>query len=213
MIDTSLTKKQLEIIKKWLGNGSINIFGLPFSGKDTHGRILAELFDAPLMGGGDIFRNSVIPDHVREAINRGELAPTDDYIRIVLPYLSKKEFANRPLILSSVGRWSGEENGVLKATSASGHAIKSVIYLQLGEEMVYERWRKSQEIGDRADRVDDAVELLGTRVKEFTNKTLPVIDAYRKLGLLIEVNSKVPKQEAVDTILSRLLAAAVSKTR
>ena len=33
-------------IKTWLGTGSINIFGLPMSGKDTQGIKLAEALNA-----------------------------------------------------------------------------------------------------------------------------------------------------------------------
>lgn len=66
-----LSDNDIQTIKQWLGKGAINIFGLPFSGKDTHGHQLAKLFDASIMGGGDILRNSVIPPHVRELIDAG----------------------------------------------------------------------------------------------------------------------------------------------
>lgn len=203
-----MNPEQLRVIKAWLGNGALNIFGLPFAGKDTHGRTLAELFDAPLLGGGDILRNSLIPDHVREIMDRGELAPTDDYVRIVLPYLSKSDFSDRPLILSSVGRWSGEEEGVLRATEASGHPTKAVVYLHLSEEESHRRWAVSQEQGDREGRADDAAEVLAKRFKEFNDKTLPVIEAYRQKGLLIEVNSEADKSEVLENILARLLMKA-----
>jgi len=35
-------EEKIVAIKKWLGTGSINIFGLPMSGKDTMGIRLAE---------------------------------------------------------------------------------------------------------------------------------------------------------------------------
>ena len=28
-------EEKITVIKQWLGTGSINVFGLPFSGKDT----------------------------------------------------------------------------------------------------------------------------------------------------------------------------------
>lgn len=205
-----MNQDQLHTIREWLGSGSINIFGLPYAGKDTHGSTLAEMFDAPLLGGGDIFRNSVIPEHVKTIIDRGELAPTEDYIRIVLPYLSKEEFRGRPLILSSVGRWDGEEEGVLQATTASDHPTKAVVYLQLSEDTVRKRWKVSQEIGDRGGRADDDADTLEVRLLEFKNKTLPVIEAYRKKGLLIEVNSEASKQDVLESILARLYLKATS---
>ena len=205
-----MDKEQLSTIKSWLGTGSINIFGYPYAGKDTHGGTLSELFDAPLLSGGNILRNSVIPEDIKSLMDRGGLIPTEDYIRIVIPYLSKSEFQGRPLILSSVGRWVGEESGVLEATESSGHPTKAVIYLHLSEGVVRERWQVSQEINDREGRADDHSHALEYRLEEFKNKTLPAIEEYRKKNLLIEVNSEASKQEVLENILARLYLRATS---
>lgn len=208
----SMKDRELAIIKTWLGTGSINIFGLPFAGKDTYGRRLAETFEASIMGGGDILRNSVIPPHVREIMNSGQLAPTDDYIRIVLPYLSRKEFANRPIILSSVGRWHGEEPGVIEAAKASKHPIKAVVFLYINEEAAYKRFISSQEDEKRGERADDSEQILQTRFAEFRDKTLPVIDYYRDMGLVIEVDGNPPKNEVFQSILEGLLRLSETST-
>lgn len=211
MIDTHLSTEQLTTIRSWLGSGSINIFGLPYAGKDTHGSTLSHLLDAPLLSGGDILRNSVIPPEVKKDLDAGILVPTDNYMRIVTPYLSKSEFQDRPLILSSVGRWVGEEEGVLAATEASGHPTKAVVYLHLSEETMRQRWAKSQEKGDRGGRADDAEHVIATRINEFHEKTLPVIEVYREKGLLIEVNSDAAKHEVLESILARLFLVASSR--
>lgn len=211
MADTLLTQKQLSTLKSWLGSGSINIFGLPYAGKDTHGQTLSQLFDdAPLLSGGAILRNSVIPPKAKKDLDAGILIPTEDYLNIVTPYLSQSEFEGKPLILSSVGRWLGEEEGVLAATEASGHPTKAVIYLHLADEIVHKRWAKSQEKGDRGDRADDAEDVIETRIQEFHAKTLPVIEVYRQKGLLIEVNSDAEKHEVLENILARLYIRATS---
>lgn len=202
--------EQLATIKSWLGSGSINIFGLPFAGKDTQGGRLAELLEAPILGGGEILRNSVIPPELKQELDAGKLFPTDKYLEIVTPYLSKPEFAGRPLVLSSVGRWIGEEAGVLQATAASNHPIKAVIYLHLSEEGVRERWAQSQVDGDRGDRADDAEHVLATRIAEFNQKTMPVIEVYREKGLLIEINSDADKHEVLESIVARLYLLATS---
>ncbi len=203
-----LSDTDVQTIKQWLGKGAINIFGLPFSGKDTHGHQLAKLFDASIMGGGDILRNSVIPPHVRELIDAGKLAPIDDYIRIVTPYLSQEKFADKPLILSSVGRWHGEEPGVLGAAEAAGHPVKAVVYLSVDEATAHERFAASREDEMRGVRADDAEHILATRFDEFRNKTLPVIDFYREKGMVIEVDGNPPKAEVHQAILRGLLEFA-----
>lgn len=201
---------KIPTIQKWLGAGSINIFGRPFAGKDTHGRELVTLFNGVLLGGGDILRNSEIPAHVKEIIHSGKLAPTEDYIAIVLPYLSQDEFKDKPLILSSVGRWHGEEEGVLGAAKESGHPVKAVVYLELDEDKVRQRWERTSHLGERGERHDDTKEILETRLEEYRNKTLPVIDFYREKGLLIPIDSSLEKQEVLDNIIDALYALAVA---
>lgn len=205
-----LSTQQLLIAQQWLGSGSINIFGLPFAGKDTHGHELAKLFGGVTLSGGQILRGSPRTPEQIAIQESGELFPTDEYMRIVTPYLSREEFAGKPLILSSVGRWIGEEQGVLAATEASGHATRAVLYLTVNEETIYHRLDASKEIGDRELRADDSREVLATRIAEFREKTLPVIEEYRKLGLLIEINSDASREEVFDSILSRLLQRATS---
>lgn len=198
--------KQISVIKKWLGTGSINIFGLPFAGKDTHAEELAAQLDAVVLGGGDILRNSIIPDHVKKEIDAGKLAPTEDYVQIVLPYLSRKEFSGKPLVLSSVGRWSGEEMGVLAATKASGHKLKAVVYLNIDKTVALNRWEHSQAHATRGERVDDAHHLLDVRFKEFETKTSPVIEHYRELGLLIEIDGTPDVARVSQDIIDALVA-------
>ncbi len=176
-------------ITNWLGSGSINLFGVPYAGKDTQGHLLAEEFGGQLLGGGEILRGSEITPAGRAAMVAGELFPTQEYINTVLPYLSRSDFAGKPLILSSVGRWHGEEDGVVESCTQSGHPLKAVMFLNLDEAVVYERWEVAQSAGGRDDRADDEKEKLAVRLAEFREKTLPVLDYYRSKGLLIEIDA------------------------
>jgi adenylate kinase len=207
-----ITPQQKNILKDWLGAGSINIFGPPFAGKDTQGERLAELFDTTLLGGGDILRNSIVPEHVKRIMEEGAFIPTKDYIEIVLPYLSHPKFADKPLILSAVGRWHGEEPGVLEATTRSNHPLKTVIYMHIDEELVWERWRAHKLLGNRGVRKDDAKEALAARYKEFQQKTPKVIEFYRNKGLLIEVEGSLPQNEAFQEIIKDLCELAQPQT-
>jgi adenylate kinase family enzyme len=210
MNEPTISADHLQKIKNWLGTGSINIFGLPFSGKDTHGHSLSKLFEAPLLSSGEVFRSSrdlLTPEDLT-ILDTGGLPPSDVFLKLFTPYFSKDEYKGNPLILSSVGRWIGEEQGILKAASDSGHPIKAVIYLHLSETIVYERLRNATQSGDRA-RPEDSEEHIQTRFNEFNDKTLPVIEEYRKLGLLIEVNSDATKSEVLESILARLFMKSV----
>ena len=203
---------EIQTIKEWLGAGSINIFGLPFAGKDTHGEELAEKLDGIILSGGDILRSSIIPEEGRKLMDAGHLFPTDDFVKIVLPYLSHSEFAGKPLILSSVGRWHGEEQGVLQATHESGHELKAVIFLHVDQSVALERWELSQQNMSRGERADDAHHTLDTRFEEFAIKTLPVIDFYRDKGLLIEVDGTLPIARVSQDIIDKLVEFSQKKS-
>jgi adenylate kinase len=207
-MDKAEREAKIETIKTWLDTGSINIFGLPFAGKDTHGKELAEMLDGVVIGGGDIIRSNKEFALINDHINTGALAPTEDYMRIILPYFSKPEFKERPLILSSVGRWHGEEAGVLEASAAAGHPLLVVIYLNISVEELRKRWQAARDGGDRGERRDDAEQVLDKRIDEFQTKTIPVINFYRDQGMLIEVNGLAPVEEVTNEILRQLMARA-----
>ncbi len=198
----------VKTIKKWLDSGSINIFGLPFSGKDTQGNILAETFDGVMISSGDILRHDHGNKQIQEIMAEGGIIPSELFEQIVLPYLSRKELMGRPLILSSVGRSEGEEPIIMHATENSGHPIKAVIILNLSEEDVWSRFDEAKLEHDRGERLDDKAEALKHRLEEFQNKTLPVIRFYRQHRLLVEIDGTLPKEDVTQQIIDKLYELA-----
>ncbi|MBR1874801.1 nucleoside monophosphate kinase [Candidatus Saccharibacteria bacterium] len=197
-------EERLEKIKSWLGTGSINIFGLPMSGKDTVGMRLAEKLDGKFLSSGIIIRNyeAEKDDHMTES---GELIPTNKFYDIVLPYFLHEDIKGHPLILSSIGRWSGEEDEVMRKAKEANHEIKAVVYLKLSEENVRERWKNAKALGDRGIRGDDAdPKVFETRIEEFHEKTLPVLEHYRKLGILVEVDASGTREEVFENVIQAL---------
>ena len=138
----------------------------------------------------------------------GKLIPSDDYVNIVLPYLSQQKLAEKPLLLSSVGRWHGEEDGVIKALDSSNHQLRAVIYLDISNEESHKRWMARAINNDRLDRRDDTEEILNIRFSEFTEKTLTVIDYFRNLDLLIVIDGKGVREEITNNIINALFELA-----
>ena len=56
-------EEKINTIKNWLQTGSINIFGLPMSGKDTQGIRLAEALNAKFLSSGMIIRAAEEEQH------------------------------------------------------------------------------------------------------------------------------------------------------
>lgn len=193
----------IETVKAWLGSGSINLFGAQYSGKDTQSKRLAKLLNGHALSGGDILRASQNQE-VMGQINTGNLAPIDAYLQIVLPHLARKEFSGKPLILSAVGRWHGEESGVIEAAKTAGHPLKAVIYLKMDESEAWKRRAAAINRQERGDRQDEDESALKRRLEEFRDKTLPAIEFYRDKGLLIELDGSQSLDDVTSAIISNL---------
>jgi adenylate kinase len=166
------------------------------------------VFGGNLVGGGEILRSNDIPDRAKQCLTSGELIPTEDYINIVLPFLSQPAFSDSPLFLSAVGRWHGEENGVMQALSQSNHPLKAVIHLNISDDVSFHRWEVLGTLKDRPDRHDDTRDVLATRLNEYQQKTKPVIDYYKQLGILIEIDGDKTRDEVTQDIIDALLQKA-----
>lgn len=199
-------EEKIEKIKEWLGTGSINIFGLPYSGKDTVGLRLAELLDAKFLSSGLILRASEKDDkELAKELAAGNLAPTDTFRRIIMPYFSRNDLAEFPLVLSSVGRWEGEEYDIMDSATKANHNIKAVILLNISEEEAKKRWEAARVLGDRGERSDDKEKsILDNRIKEFIEKTMPVIETYRKRGLLVPIHATGEREAVFELVIDEL---------
>lgn len=203
-------EEKLAKIKEWLGTGSINVFGLPMSGKDTQGIRLAEALNAKFLSSGMIIR-AMEQETKQSLTSTGQLVPTDLFYAWVLPYLERKDLFDYPLILSSIGRWYGEERQVLSVAAGAGHPIKAVVLLNVSESDVIKRFDAAKLLNDRGDRNDDRdKETFNVRLQEFRNKTMPVLNFYNEQGLLINVNGDQSRDAVFAEMIEKLYQKAVS---
>lgn len=195
---------KIAAIKRWLGTGSINIFGYPMSGKDTQGVKLAEAVGGKLLSSGIIIRAKEVEIH-KNLTGSGDLIPTDIFYEWVLPYFERDDLKKYPLILSSIGRWFGEEDTVLATAEKTGHPIKAAVLLNISEADVISRLEKLQIINDRGLRQDDKdMNVFKNRLEEFRTKTMPVLEHYKKLGLLVNVNGDQSREEVFTEMVNKL---------
>ena len=196
---------KLAKIKAWLGTGSLNVFGLPMSGKDTVGERLAKDLDAKFLSSGIIIR-AFEAEQNQNMTGSGQLIPTNTFYDIILPYFSREEMKDDSLILSSVGRWSGEEDKIMEAAKNGGHEIKAVVLLDLTEADVKNRFEAAKKLNDRGGRADDAsIEIFETRIREFNEKTVPVLNHYDELKLLIRVPADGSRDEVYLSVIDKLV--------
>lgn len=199
---------QIQQIKAWLGIGSINIFGLPMSGKDTVGIQLAEKLGGKFLSSGMIIR-AMEQARGQSLTHDGRLVPSNVFYEWVLPYFERDDLWKYPLILSSIGRWAGEEDEVLSVAKSSGHTIRAALLLQLSDQDVIERWEAAKLLGDRGLREDDSdPQIFQTRITEFQEKTLPVLKHYQELGLLVSVPANSSRERVFENVVNALASFA-----
>jgi len=200
---------KIKTIKEWLGTGSINLFGLPMSGKDTQGIKLAKALNAKFLSSGMIIR-AMEKAYKKDYSSNGNLTPSNLFYEWVLPYFERRDLFDYPLILSSIGRWHGEEDQVMSVASGAGHEIKAIIILSVSEADVEKRFKEAKILNDRGSRADDKdFTIFKTRLQEFRTKTVPVLKYYQALGLLINVNGDQPREAVFNEIIDKLYAKAL----
>ena len=203
-------------IKEWLGAGSINIFGLPMSGKDTVGVKLAEALGGKFLSSGLIIRTAA--QEGRDGFSmteyaKGGLTPSELFYSWILPYFSLEELRPFPLVLSMVGRWSGEERAVMEAAANGGHEMKAVLLLNISEADVRGRFESVLALGDRDKRADDKSErIFTTRLEEFHEKVMPTVESYRQMGLIVPVQADGTREEVFNRAVDKLYDFAIDKS-
>jgi adenylate kinase len=114
-------------------------------------------------------------------------------------------------VLSSIGRWFGEEDEVMATARQTGHEIKAAIILNISESDVEHRFYVSKSLNDRGSRADDRdLSVFRHRLEEFREKTMPVIQHYKNLGLLVEVPGDVSRDDVFNSIINRLYIQATT---
>lgn len=207
-MDTDFGQK-INYIKEWLGTGSINVFGLPMSGKDTVGVRLAEALGGKFLSSGLIIRanEELTRQHYTD---KGDLAPSDVFLNWVLPYFDRPELKEFPLVLSSIGRWAGEEDIVMDYAEKAGHPIRVAVILNVSEADVLNRWESVSALKDRGNRIDDEKpEVFQNRIDEFRKKTAPVLLHYRALGKLVEVKGDLDRDGVFAELVNKLYEHAL----
>lgn len=208
------------------------VFGPQGSGKGTQADILAEKFNLVHIETGQIFRDMALIDNelgrnIREINNRKDLVP-DEVTLDVLRFHIEKVSQEKGVIIDSAPRTSGQIAGVEDMLKDIGRKVDMVLYINLPYDesvarivkryacssckrhFVLDKDIESPSIpcfvcgGKIVQRADDTLEGIKKRLDTFYAITIPVIEYYRKKGLLIEVDGRGTISEVSDEIIKKM---------
>ena len=208
--------------------------GAPGAGKGTQARLLQERLHLPQISTGDIFRalkNAQTPlaQEVREIMERGQLVPDELTIRLVRERTAHDD-ARNGYILDGFPRTPAQAASLESLAAEQGNKIVAV-NIDVPRELLEKRMtgrRNCPVCGEiyniyfkppRTDNVcdfhpeaqlvhrgDDNPETVKARLATYEEKTQPLIEYYKKAGLLRSVDGARAPEEIYKDLLTQMNA-------
>lgn len=169
----------------------IVLFGLAGSGKGTQGNALAEFFGWRWLSNGEVIRQSKKFD---EIINRGELIPDEEVIKMMDAPIKKAEAEGMDIILDGYPR---DEEQARYVVENYADKISGAIILEVPKEELYKRL----ELRGRED--DKNKESIDRRFQIFENNITPILELFNQYNIPIR---RVDGVGEVGTVTGRLIA-------
>jgi adenylate kinase len=181
------------------------IMGPPGAGKGTQAGLIAEHYEIPAISTGDIFRamktaDTPLAHQVRAIMDSGAYVSDEVTNAIVLERLTQPDCSNG-FLLDGYPRTLEQVRTLDAALDTKGNRLDAVVSLQAEVEEVVRRLLKRAEIEGRSDDNEDTIRI---RLREYAEKTAPLLDVYRQEGILIEVDGLGPIDEVSDRLFVAL---------
>lgn len=182
------------------------VFGGQGSGKGTQAVRLADTFDVPHIGAGDILRRiakegTPLGQKVAEILGAGQFVPDDLILEIVTLQL-KSLPADRGFVLEGYPRSVVQSEAFRAALEqlARPPGQTVFVYLDVPRDVLVRRMQ------DRK-RHDDTEELITERLRLYDERTAPVLQAVESWARVLHVNGNQPIEAVTDEIVNRLSSA------
>lgn len=213
------------------------LLGAPGAGKGTQAALLVEKLGLVHVSSGDLFREHVgkqteLGKQAQAYMERGELVPDTLTIQMVLERLSRPDCA-QGAILDGFPRTAEQAQALDRALAAQDNRVALVLYISVEPEALLRRltgrWTCKQckavyhQVynppktagvcdacgGELYQRPDDTPETQKNRIDVYMRQTQPLIDYYRRAGVLVEVDG----QGSVEQVHAALVEAIERKVQ
>lgn len=194
------------------------LLGAPGAGKGTQAKALEEHSGLVHVASGDLFRSALrqgteLGMLAKSYMDRGELVPDEVVIRMILERISQPD-CQRGVIFDGFPRTIDQVAALTVELERQGRDLRAVLFLKVPEAMLLRRIAGREtcktcgstynvyyfptkrpdvcdECGGRLyQRNDDNMETAQRRLGVYFAQTLPLIDHYRKQGLLREIDGQ-----------------------
>jgi adenylate kinase len=180
------------------------LIGPPGAGKGTQAARIAAHFDLARIATGDLLREEVAAGTefgatAKDYMDRGDLVPDDLVIAMTRDRIARAN-TEGGYILDGYPRTLPQAEAAYRWAVARGVPLDLTLHFEIGtDELLARLAGRAREEG----RSDDLEETIRHRLDVFRAQTLPLVDYYRRRGILVEIDAVGP----VDAITERILAA------
>lgn len=159
------------------------LFGPPGSGKGTQSKKLLEKYHMSYISTGDVIREQISKGtplglKVKQLSEQGILAPDDLVIQLLESKMNEATETDG-FLFDGFPRTYAQAEALDQLLSKRKSTVNAMLALDVPQEELLKRLLRRAEIEGRKD---DTEEVILKRFKEYEEKTMPVIDFYRKQG-------------------------------
>ena len=212
----------------------IVMLGAPGAGKGTQAKKIAEKYDIPHISTGDIFRanikgNTELGKKAKTYMDQGLLVPDELTVDLVIDRLAQED-AKEGYILDGFPRTIPQANALDEALEKLGEKLDYAINVEVPDENIVRRMSGRRaclscgatyhivHIPTKVDgicdacgsetvlRDDDKPETVTKRLNVYHEQTQPLIDYYKKSGILKDVDGTVDSEIVFQEIVKILEA-------
>ena len=161
------------------------LLGPPGAGKGTQGQRLSERYSIPEISTGDILRSAVrkatpLGHEAKRYMDRGALVPDEVMIGIIRERLAQDD-TERGFILDGFPRTVAQAEALAQLSEEQKRPIEHVISIEVPQNELLQRLAGRRQLEGRHDDTDAAIR---HRLEVYERETAPLIEYYRRQGLL-----------------------------
>jgi adenylate kinase len=177
------------------------LLGPPGAGKGTQALRLVAKFGIPQISTGDMLREAVaagtsVGRQAQEYMDRGELVPDAVVIGVAEERLSQDD-AESGFVLDGFPRTAAQAEALDALLQRIGTSLDRCVALVVDEDSLVTRLLGRAQIEGRTDDNEDAIR---TRMGVYHEQTAPLVDYYRRRGILVEVDGLGSVEEVAKRI-------------